>query len=642
MPHIFPRRLLRRQDILNPKDMNDDLEPVNDVLSGQLDRTNFMVNNLKTNLRDSPSTTVIGETGPCVATGAYFNVYSDNVESQFPFHDSTSSDGTPVKFRTEPPNFVALDGETLRDSSRYTGSNPKAKPFVVPNNGEWSVVKNANLTANQQITFSTGRSKVWISAYAQYIWQGFYEYKPPWIATQFRKNSNVEVEGPDYGSTWAKEFGVDLPLYERAVLNAFGPSENWEYVVSPETDILHDNFESRSYEFSFPLNETSRFRERRRPYANGYHHISKGFLPCLIQFALRVDGKIVEESITGKHLAFEESAHGLKVTDSPPIEAVEEEDYPELTGLLGSFTELGTVFGQRSISTSSSYGDRGDARPGQKVRSARSVAYGPEVMPVRIGAVVDLQPGQHTIELVVRRLQRKKVAFGPGDFVGIFSRRLLAFDLPIKPPREEADFETHEIALDDGGSVPRLTSRNRPTAHYKSESLINESTLVGERKMMEGQVNSIGSSSLADNIFSNEYLPSKVQYSDTKTILSSNETHRFTGQFFGAPGGGIASSQAIYPGPADTRKTSRSGGWSAISDYAELADDFVSNIGWHTLGIEEAEELVISNTNLKLSPGEKLIINMDVELLCIEPIYSDAAKKIFADLNRIPPEKAPK
>ena len=50
-------------------------------------------------------------------------------------------------------------------------------------------------------------------------------------------------------------------------------------------------------EFAFALNEISAKNERFNPNLGGYHHLSQGFYPTLIQFALRVDGKIVDESI---------------------------------------------------------------------------------------------------------------------------------------------------------------------------------------------------------------------------------------------------------------------------------------------------------------------------------------------------------
>jgi hypothetical protein len=646
MPHIFPRRLLRRRDILTPKDMNEDVDPVSNVLAGKLDHTNFMSQNLKDNLRSTTSDSTTS--GPAVANGAYFKCYSDNVETSPPFWQVFNPTDAPSISTIRQPNFVELegtvgsDGSGLRDDHLYTGSNPRAYPFVVPNNGAWSVVKNADLSADQQITFSTGRSKVWISAYAQYIWQGFYEYKPPWIVGYRKYKDSPDVTFPNEGESWMGTHEEDLPLFERDVLNAFGPSDSWEYLASPSNPSTDEYIRTEQYQFSFPLNETNMVAERRSPDTNGFHHISRGCFPCLIQFALRVDGKIVEESITGKYLPFEESAHGLTVCDSPPIhgaetpEAGSEEsapipsNYPGLTSLLGTFSEVGTTFGQRSVSTSSGYGDRGDSRPGQKVRSSRAVGYGPEVMPVRIGAVVDLQPGEHTIELVVRRLQRKKGSFPPGDFVGVFSRRLLAFDLPITSSRREPDFRVVE---DSSATVSRLEPRNRPTTHFKSETPIEMSTLSGERLILANRVNSIDSTSLSDNTFSNEFLPSKVVYSETKTLTSLQRTNSHTGVFDGKSAffvlGNSSRSTAIFPGMADTTDLTRVKGWSRVSNYTPTSSGVSDQSGWNMIGLNSDQELFISSSNLTVDPGEKLILHLDVELLGIDPIYSAAANELL-------------
>jgi len=646
MPHIFPRRLLRRRDILTPKDMNEDVDPVSNVLAGKLDHTNFMSQNLKDNLRSTTSDSTTS--GPAVANGAYFKCYSDNVETSPPFWQVFNPTDAPSISTIRQPNFVELegtvgsDGSGLRDDHLYTGSNPRAYPFVVPNNGAWSVVKNADLSADQQITFSTGRSKVWISAYAQYIWQGFYEYKPPWIVGYRKYKDSPDVTFPNEGESWMGTHEEDLPLFERDVLNAFGPSDSWEYLASPSNPSTDEYIRTEQYQFSFPLNETSMAAERRSPDTNGFHHISRGCFPCLIQFALRVDGKIVEESITGKYLPFEESAHGLKVCDSPPIHGsetpeagAEESDpipsnYPGLTALLGTFSEAGTTFGQRSVSTSSGYGDRGDSRPGQKVRSSRAVGYGPEVMPVRIGAVVDLQPGEHTIELVVRRLQRKKGSFPPGDFVGVFSRRLLAFDLPITSSRREPDFRVVE---DSSSTVSRLEPRNLPTTHFKSETPIETSNLRIERLILANRVNSIDSTSLSDNTFSNEFLPSKVVYSETKTLTSLQRTNSVTGVFDGKAAitvvGNSSRSTAIFPGMADTTDLTRVKGWSRVSNYTPTSSGVSDQSGWNMIGLNSDQELFISSSNLTVDPGEKLILHLDVELLGIDPIYSAAANELL-------------
>ena len=153
MPHIFPRRFLRTRDILDPREFNDDIQPAQQLIAGNLDRTNFDANSLKTGLRPSPTSDTPEPEGPCVAAGAYFNVYTSNVESKLPLYISGSDYSTRYSDRN-PPNFVKLDGSTFRRPAAE--DNTDAKPFIIPNNGAWAAVENADLSVAEQITFSSG------------------------------------------------------------------------------------------------------------------------------------------------------------------------------------------------------------------------------------------------------------------------------------------------------------------------------------------------------------------------------------------------------------------------------------------------------------------------------------------------------
>jgi hypothetical protein len=629
MPHIFPRRFLRTRDILDPKGFNDDLHPVSNLLSGRLDRTNFDSGALRTNLRPHPDSATPEVVGPSVAEGAYFNVYSDSIESRYRFYT------IPAAANRHPPNFVELDGVTFRDDD-IDGSNPNAKPYVVPNHGGWTAVENADLSATQQLNFTTGRSKVWISAYAQYIWQGFYENKPPWIPAHRRyRDMTSWCSLPELGYSFRIP-GEDSSsnstlLRERAVLNHLGPSRSWEYIGGVDEENVTSSLFDVAADFAFPLNEWGTVHERRSPSSNGCHHISRGVYPCLVQFALRVDGKIIEETITGKNLPFEESNHGLSVTDSIRKKDADEVDgdFEDLKDLLPGFANQSYQFGQRSIATSSSYGDRGDSRPGQKVRSSRAVAYGPEVMPVRLGAVVDVSPGAHTIELVVRRLQRKSKNFGPGDFVGVFSRRLLAFDLPIKPVRQESG----EVLI---GSNTQM--QNPSIQAFKTETKIHDKNLARPREVLADQISEIDSKYIDDNVFSNEFLPSKVKYSQTVSLKPGFVSKTYTGEFASSETSTTIGSTAIFPGFTNTDKlnsvvSNPNDGWPDVGDPGLTSSDTVNNSGWFMLQEPDEDQLRIVPSETVVRPNEKVILMMDVELMGIEPIYSEAADQVRTSMD---------
>ena len=617
MPHIFPRRFLRTRDILDPKEFNEDIQPVKELVSGRLDRTNFNAQNLKAGLRVHPDRPLGGplsifgidvgsRTGPCVAEGAYFKVHSSSIESQY----RMVKDLHIFNSRT-PPNFVELDGVTFR-RTLASPTDADAYPSIVSNGGDWSPVKSADLSDSQRITFTTGQSNVWISAYVQYIWQGFYEEKPPWISGDRRYEGNPDLTTPDSGDTWE---GMEESLEsERAVLDLIGPSRDWESLPDGRTSNDAENLVNNEAHYAFPLNEPTTRGERRAPSRQGMHHISKGFFPSLVQFALRVDGKIIEETITGKRLPFEESSHGLSVTDSiPSIEKDDDEkdsDPSILETLVPGYNESGVVFGQRSVGGSSGYGDSSNSRPGQKLRSDRAVSYGPEVMPVRLGAVVELQPGEHTIEIVARRLQRKKSKFSQGDFVGVFSRRLLAFDLPVYPSRQEPNSDSDSVYGDVGNTPGFLT-----------EDRLTDVNIRDSREALAADLNNVKSANIDDNVFSNDYLPSKVVYSLSDTIEPP-----LTVLSDGRYDSGKSRSIAPFPGFMNGVRLNAvlpdavfSGGW---------ADGTVgADAGWSHLQDNDEVKLsiVVPTDEQVLRPNEKLILMMDVEVRGINPVYSEEA-----------------
>ena len=637
MPHIFPRRFLRTRDVLDPTYFNEDFHPVYDVLQGRLDRTNFNAGNLKTNLRPHPDSATPQPTGPSVAEGAYFKTHVSQIESRVEFWHQNKAGSA----RT-PPNFVRLDGATFRDYFDFDGANPNAYPSIVPNHGAWSAVKNANLSDSQKLTFTTGHSKIWVSAYAQYIWQGFFEYKKPWIpGLRFR---GADLEAPEANDTWYEEHGTShLAIKERMVLNRLGPSPTHESLPSLHTENKTENIEIYDEEFSYPLNENSKWtsstsREIDEPHKHGYHHISKGFLPCLVQFAIRLDGKIIEETITGKRLPYEESPHGLKVSDGIRTKEEDEIEKEEWENVLGAGVDpesirfVEQITGQRSWGVTSTLGESKDSRPGQKIKSSRAVSYGPEVMPTRLGAVVEVQPGEHTIELCVRRLQRKKGKFKKGDFVGVFSRRLVAFDLPIHPSRTPTD------NLGSSSSSPYYFDPLERIPSFKTETEVTGKNVKDVREVLSNTINTIPDSALNDEVLTNKYLPSKVVYSETSTIVPGLTVNQFTGVF--ESDNDASTSEAIFPGykHGDTLANNvvprHTNGWRTTDGSSLLS---TSRLGWLQLQKNDGfNKLSITPpaSEQVLRPHEQLILMMDVELRSIQPLYSDDALNVLNMMNK--------
>lgn len=125
--------------------------------------------------------------------------------------------------------------------------------------------------------------------------------------------------------------------------------------------------------------------------------------PSNIQFAIRVDGNIVVESMTG----IDDVAYRPSVPIKPVTQRV-------TSG--GSLTKL----------------------PGpQDIRGEQLTALGPPCLPVRVGALVPVQSGAHTVELVVRRaplIRANEVSgYKSTDKVYVYSRQVNVVDLKSFP-----------------------------------------------------------------------------------------------------------------------------------------------------------------------------------------------------------------
>jgi hypothetical protein len=527
VPYIFPKRFLRNKDILHPEEFQSDVDGLTSVLDQGLDRTNFFAQSLKTLSSAETSSE------PSVKSGAYYDVQKASVEVRTRMEWSGKGDDSvdfPVysPYRNKdyenayrgPPNFVMPDGTTFRDNglggSLASGGTGR-KPFVIPHTGEWSVVQNTNLTGPLQTTFHTvGKAKVWVCAYVQYVWQGFYEPKRPWVTHENGDYRRVnEYEGGPHGkldddgnpTAWTDTSvsysynQVDITRRERDALNAFGPSRSWRvHLNEGETEIATDDVP-----FAFPLNEYKAQVEGSHPNFGGQHHISKGFYPALVQFALRIDGEIIDETITGKQFSYEESAHGLKIADG----TIERTGDGEATdGVDDYFYHMRA---QRTGTRDHSYGKVSSvSSAGQKIRSSRAVSMGPECMPVRLGAVVPIDSGNHTVEIVARRLSRKKNDFSVGDFVGVFSRRITSITLPIfgdtYDPRGE-EFNPELFRAEPNGSLGPM-----------------ESGEFSNFVDIKDRLNNIEAADVKSHSLPNTHLPSKVEINKSTFITTHKDS----------------------------------------------------------------------------------------------------------------------
>ena len=609
MQFIFPKRFLRTRDILDPAEFNQDTEPVQELLDGELDRHNFNATDLKADLFPHKSLIDTSLHDASVAEKAYYDIQSSSVECRTIFEHGTAKTGTQINTERKSPNFVTPDGGTMRDA-RGSG---EGHPSVIPNTGAWAAVKNAGLDDAMKVSVTTGKASLYINAYVQYVWQGFYEYKKPWA-----------YEGPGASTTdysWLGRYGKALGEAEGASLNLRGPNpEYWAWSFSHwnNPDITGYNKVTADWvseygigdtglyptstgapdgspydaSYAFALNEIAADDEAKQPQLGGFHHISRGFYPALVQFALRVDGKIIDSTITGKSFSFEESAHGLRVDDSPSFEFKGEGTYK---------------FGQRSAGVSMSYDAGTGGRPGQKIRTTRASSCGPEVLPVRFGGVIPVGPGTHTVEIVARRLLRKRRKFEYGDFVGVFSRRLSVMALPLYAPQADSELIASPVI----------------TKSLQSEDPIDAAQETYKLDTLQDRINSLQPSDIKNRSLPNTHLPSKVKYWNTVGISPS-----YT---IGADRECLADPDTViksrFPGFKNTayldKRTALYSSWDY--DYAETAPDGAHiGAGWQILSDKGEDTFTRSlgiahPANLKIGNDEKVVIFADVEVRGIHP-----------------------
>jgi len=282
MSYLFPRRVLRAEDVLDPIELTQDISPAAERLSGRLNAHNF---------KQTISSTVQ------VDEEAFYKTHYVKVTSDPKF-------GTPGSY-----TYPKFPGDAGADVNAYR----------VTNTFEWQTIDNSTATP-LQVVATTGTGVLWVNTFAQYLWKGF------------------DPTTTNWGHIYA------------------GPSAR----------------------------------------------------PCGVQFAIRLDGSVVPDTITGVDLIDFRSSLALKATNP------------------------------RSSTT---------FLPGpQDIRGNVASSSGPPALPIRITSCIPVQAGDHTIELVVRRMPASgestyDSAYDPGDFVAVFNRQLVMVELksfPVDSVAEEA------------------------------------------------------------------------------------------------------------------------------------------------------------------------------------------------------------
>lgn len=294
MSYIFPRRVLRAQDVLDPIELTLDISPAAERLSGRLNAHNFNQN--------------IAAAVP-VQADTFYSMGHYQFAVPFQFTGASPDYGYPDAMFA--PGFA----------------------YQVQNNFEWNTITQTAGGTPASFTIDTGNSVLWVNAYAQYLWYGFDRTTPFWTG-------------------WG---------------------------------------------------------------ARSQHRHDAQTEPANMQFAIRVDGNIIPETITG--------VDDLIYRPSVPLK-------PRT---------------QRSGAS---------ILPGPAdIRGEQTVALGPPCLPIRLGALVPVQSGQHIIDIVARRAplinSNEIKTYKSSDKVYIFSRQLNVIDLKSFPTDSVGGAEVSAPAWDE-------------------------------------------------------------------------------------------------------------------------------------------------------------------------------------------------
>ena len=365
MPFIFQKRVLQNEDVLDPIELNEDLQTVKVVSGGNLDLENIEG---------------IGPQG-------FKSLAIPDKEAYYKYHTANN--------KTVEPSFDEERPLTLNDQGvnqpRFDVDSPPADLFLVPNTNSWTVV------ADTTITVTTGQANLWINGWLQYVRNG-----------------------------WS------------FATNNFGADGDFATTVSNISQL-------------------------------GLHHLSNGFFGSRVHFAIRVDGRVIEWTITGKQDIFSRSSLGMK-----PVQSMKK--------------------------------DKGKL-PGTRVPDTRAVSPGPEVLPIRIGTIFPVEPGTHTIEIVARRVPRRKsVMQEKEDVIGVHSRELHVIEMPIH-------------------AIQTLSSdvSDKQVFVFESEDPVDNSTLGSTVSNLADENNDLKAGNIRREALFNTHLPSKV-ISCLQTTIDNDHT----------------------------------------------------------------------------------------------------------------------
>lgn len=437
MSYIFPRRRLRSADILDPIELTQDLSPAAERISGHLNAHNINAN---------VASTLSIEPEAVTDTRIY--------RLAVPFGD------------THPA--TALEP--------WTGTPDETVPadsYLIQNTFEWQPISDS-AGAEAIITLSTGSAVLWVHAFAQYLWYGFYEYL-------------------DGGA---------------------GTNTGWQHMSDASDRAVN------------------------------------------LQFAIRLDGNIVEDTITG----IDDPVYRASL----PVKPLQQRNTATPVVLPGP----------------------------QDVKGNQVSAIGPAAGGPRISVCLPVQAGEHTVEIVVRRVPVYATDNMPEytsiDKVRIMSRQILITELKTFP-------------------VDSVVSTDISVPSFEEEDPVSNTTMYVERlQPLIAAYNDVAEGNLQRGALMHYHLPPVLRAQDTTRALL---TTAFPGERY----------NCVYPG-------------FNSAAIASAKYDAAPKVGWFMIS-DGTQDIMVSSINIALKQRVVILANLQIVDISGGQVYTYAGPDISPQLE---------
>lgn len=265
-----------------------------------------------------------------------------------------------------------------------------------------------------------------------------------------------------------------------------------------------------------------------------------------LQFAIRLDGNIVEDTITG--------IDDVVYQASMPLKPLEQRDTTVTTVLPGP----------------------------QDIRSQQISAIGPAAGGPRISACLPVQSGQHTIEIVVRRVPLYRISgtYDAGDVrdampdytsvnnVYIMSRQIIVTELKTFP-------------------VDSVSSTDVSVPAFEEETTISNTTMYVERvQPLIAAYNDVQEGNLQRGALMHYHLPAVLRAQDTERAVL---TTPFPGELY----------NCVYPG------------FTSATIASAKYDGATPKVGWFMI-TDGVQDIMVKNINIALAQRELVLANLQI------------------------------